>query len=41
LEDEIVDPAGDHLGPLRLYLRQHYHVAKTFSNGDAIWELDN
>jgi hypothetical protein len=41
LENEIVDPASDHLGPLRLYLRQHYHLAKTFSNGDAIWEVNN
>ena len=31
------DP-GDHLDPIRLYLRQHYHVAQTFSNGDQIWE---
>lgn len=29
---------GDHLGPIRLYLRDHYHVAKVFSNGDQIWE---
>lgn len=39
-DTEIADPAGDHLGPLRDYLRAHYHVAKRFSNGDAIWELN-
>ena len=38
LEDEITDPAGDHLGPLRAYLREHYHVAVSFSNSDQIWE---
>jgi hypothetical protein len=32
---------GDHLAPLRLYLRDHYHVGKTFSNGDKIWEHNN
>ena len=33
------DPAGgDHLGPLRAYLRAHYHVAKSFANGEWIWE---
>jgi hypothetical protein len=31
-------PEGDHLAPMRLYLRQHYHVAQTFRNGDQIWE---
>lgn len=30
--------ARDHLGPLRDYLRSHYHVVKTFSTGDQIWE---
>lgn len=30
-------PEGDHLGPIRLYLREHYHVAVTFANGDQIW----
>lgn len=29
---------GDHLAPLRLYLRDHYHVAHTSSNGDQIWQ---
>lgn len=38
--DEVVAPAGDHLAPLRTYLRKHYHVARIFSNGDEIWELD-
>jgi hypothetical protein len=31
-------PQGNNLAPLRLYLRQHYHVAQTFSNGDQMWE---
>ena len=31
-------PEGDHLGPMRQYLREHYHVAQTFANGDQIWE---
>jgi len=33
-------PSGDHLGPLRLYLRSRYHVVKTFSNGDQAWQRD-
>ena len=41
LDDEVADPAGDHLAPLRAYLRQHYHLARRFSNGDQIWELNN
>jgi hypothetical protein len=31
-------PEGDHLGPIRLYLHEHYHVAQTFANGDEILE---
>ena len=31
-------PEGDHLAPIRLYLREHFHVAQTFANGDQIWE---
>ena len=31
-------PESNHLGPLRLYLHEHYHIAQTFSNGDQIWE---
>ena len=34
-------PSGDHLAPLRLCLAAHYHVAKTFSNFDQIWERNN
>jgi hypothetical protein len=37
LDTEIVDPAGNHLAPLRTYLREHYHLAITFSNSDEIW----
>jgi len=31
-------PEGDHLAPIRLYFREHYHVAEIFANGDQIWE---
>ena len=41
LEDEIVAPAGDNLAPLRAYLREHYHVARIFANGDEIWERND
>jgi hypothetical protein len=33
--------SGDHLAPLRFCLATHYHVAKTFSNFDQIWERNN
>ena len=36
--DDPLDPAGDHLGPLRSYLRANYKVAITFSSGYKIWE---
>jgi len=32
---------GDHLAPLRVDLAAHYHVAKTFSNLDQIWERND
>jgi hypothetical protein len=35
--EEYREP-GNHLAPIRLYLREHYHLAQTFSNGDQIWE---
>ena len=28
----------DNLGPLRAYLRQHYHIAKSFATSDMILE---
>jgi hypothetical protein len=31
-------PTGDHLGQLRAYLRDYYHVVKTFSDSDQVWE---
>ena len=31
-------PAGDHLGPLRAYLREHYRIVKTFTDGDELWK---
>jgi hypothetical protein len=31
-------PEGNHLAPIRLYLRERYHVAEVFANGDQIWE---
>ncbi len=37
-KDAARHPEGNHLAPIRLYLREHYHVAQTFSNGDQIWE---
>ena len=39
--EAVLHPAGDHLGPMRSYLHEHYHVAKVFSNGDQIWERNN
>jgi hypothetical protein len=33
-----VSERGDHLAPVELYLHVHYHVARTFANGDKIWE---
>ncbi len=38
--DHPEDPAGtgDHLGPLRSYVRSHYRVIKTFADGDQVWE---
>ena len=31
-------PEGDHLGPLRAYLRARYHVVKVFPDFDQVWE---
>jgi hypothetical protein len=28
---------GDHLSPLRAYLRRHYHVIKVFRDDDQVW----
>jgi len=39
--EAVLHPAGDHLGPMRTYLHEHYHVAEAFSNGDQIWERNN
>jgi len=36
--DDPVNIAGDHLAPLQLYLHDHYHVGKKFSNGDEFLE---
>jgi hypothetical protein len=33
-------PAGDHLGPLRAYLRDHYRVVKAFDDGAEMWERE-
>jgi hypothetical protein len=38
---DIPDGEGNHLAPLSLYLRSHYHVAETFGNGDKIWERNH
>jgi hypothetical protein len=32
--------AGDHLGSLRAYLRDHYRVVKTFDDGAQVWERE-
>lgn len=32
---------SDHLGPLRTYLRTHYHVVETFGDFGQIWERNN
>lgn len=39
--DVPVDNPGNHLAPLHHYLQDHYHVEKTFLNGDKIWQRDN
>lgn len=39
--DAMVDPAGNNLGPLREYLRGHYHVAALFANGHTIFERNS
>ena len=38
LPDPRDPPGGDHLGPLRAYVRAHYHVAKTIGDDEWIWE---
>jgi len=37
-KDAALHPEGNHLAPIRQYLHEHYHLAKTFENGDQIWE---
>ena len=37
-KDAARHPEGDHLGAMRIYLHRHYRLARTFSNGDQIWE---
>lgn len=39
--DIVVDPAGNHLAPLRGYLESKYHVAARFANGHTMWERNN
>ena len=38
---DIPDGEGNHLAPLNLYLRSHYHVVETFANEDKIWERNH
>ena len=40
LDDVPVGPDADHLGPLRQYLKEHYFLANTFSDGNEMWERD-
>lgn len=37
-KDAARHPEGNHLSPMRAYLRENYHLVETFSNGDQIWE---
>lgn len=37
-KDAARHPEGNHLAPMRAYLRENYHLAQTFSNGDQILE---
>lgn len=32
------NPSGDHLGPLRDYIHNHYTMVKVFPDGAEIWE---
>ena len=32
---------GNNLAPLTLYLREHYHVGRTFPSGDKFWERND
>lgn len=32
--------SSDHLHPLRMYLRNYYHIVKTFSGDEQIWRRD-
>jgi len=36
-----LDTAGNNLAPLTLYLHDHYHVGRTFLDGDRIWERNS
>jgi len=36
--DSPPSAAGDHLEPLRAYLRGRYHIARVFADGDRIWD---
>ena len=38
---DIPDGEGNHLAPISLYLRSHYHVVETFANEDKIWERNH
>ncbi|HLZ40993.1 MAG TPA: glycosyltransferase family 39 protein [Candidatus Sulfotelmatobacter sp.] len=40
-KDAVRHPEGNHLASIRQYLLQHYHVAKTFANGDQIWQRNS
>ena len=40
VDDAADDAAGNHLAPLRRYLKEHYHVAASFPNGQKMWERE-
>jgi hypothetical protein len=35
------DSGGDHLTPLRAYLRNYYHVIQTFPDAGQVWGRDH
>jgi hypothetical protein len=37
--DQAEDHSGDHLDPLRAYVRDRYEPLKTFANGDRVWRI--
>jgi len=38
--DLSTSPQGDHLSPLRLYIREHYHISRTFPEYE-VWSRND